>query len=491
MGSKTLIQNCTLFDPETPSASRSGISILIEGDRIRSISEVSIGSVDADAIVDGTNMLVIPGLVNSHTHSAENVLKGRNWGLPLETWLVEMFGTCPEYTPRLVYLSAMIGAIEMLKTGSTAVLDHLWISPGLTGERLDAAMRAYADAGIRAVVAPLIDDTDITVEYGESMGFPLKSTFFGMRHASRPPIEDQVSMLAEFFDKWHGTEGGRLLCFAGPTGIQWCTEKLLTLLHDLTAKYNSRIHIHAVETKVQSLACRWYLGKSGIKWLRDVGVLGPKVSLAHTVWPDEDDIELIAESGAQVVHNPAANLRLGSGLCPVRRLLDAGAIVALGTDGAASSDNQVMFDVIKLTSLIHNVQNPAVDTWVTPKEAVRMATVSGAAVFGLEGELGVLQEGALADIVLLDTSQTTLTPLNNVFAQLGFCETGLSVNTVFVNGKLVVRDRKLLTVDENEILTETRELLKDSVLRTGIISKRELDFAMEQWQSFRDYVVRL
>jgi 5-methylthioadenosine/S-adenosylhomocysteine deaminase len=172
--------------------------------------------------------------------------------------------------------------------------------------------------------------------------------------------------------------------------------------------------------------------------------------LAHSIWIEPEDIELFATSGATPVHNPASNLRLGSGLARVKQFLKAGVNVALGTDGAASNDSQNMFDAVRLAALIHNAAGTDFNDWVTPLQALSMATRNGARAFGIDA--GVLEPGKLADIVLLRRDTPAFTPLNDVFGQLAFCENGSSVDTVIVNGEIVVRNGRLARMDEREVL---------------------------------------
>jgi len=207
-------------------------------------------------------------------------------------------------------------------------------------------------------------------------------------------------------------------------------------------------------------------------------MLGPNLSLAHAIWIEEQDIELFARSGVTAVHNPASNLRLGSGLAPVPQLLAAGAHVALGTDGAASNDGQNMFDAIRLASLVHNPAVRDFQMWVTPAQALRMATREGARAFGFPA--GVLAPDHLADVVLLRRDTPAFTPLNNVLHQLAFCENGSSVDTVIVDGEIVVEGGRLTRMKEEEVLalaTESLERLRPGV-REEMVAAQTMEAAL-------------
>jgi 5-methylthioadenosine/S-adenosylhomocysteine deaminase len=224
------------------------------------------------------------------------------------------------------------------------------------------------------------------------------------------------------------------------------------------------MHIHLAETKAQAVMGKRLYGTSLLQHLASLGVLGPNLSLAHSVWIEPADVELFAKSGATPVHNPASNLRIGSGLAPVRDFLSAGVHVALGTDGAASNDGQNMFDALRLVALIHNQAGTDFNHWVKPSQALAMATRNGARAFGLDA--GELAPGKVADLLLLRRDTAAFTPMNDVMSQLAFCENGSSVDTVIVNGEVVVEDGRLKKLDEKEVLrlaTKARKRLNPAI----------------------------
>jgi 5-methylthioadenosine/S-adenosylhomocysteine deaminase len=449
-----LIEGCAVLDEKQPDGYASKQNMLIEGNRIAKITSDKIPSEGIDQVISGAGRLAIPGFVNAHTHSPENFTKATKEKLPLELWLLDLF-LVSEFSPREVYLAAMLGAMEMLKTGTTAMLDHLWMGGGLTPEGLDAAMQAYADAGIRGGAAPLVEDNDQVVQAAVAA-----------RPALAPLLQDDqdkmsaseyIELLDWFFRKWHRAENGRLLCFAGPSGFQWCSEELLQGSLDVARRHGGGWHMHLLETKVQAMVCFDLYGKSATAAMKERDLLGPQVSLAHCVWLDDADLDMLAETDSRVVHNPASNLRLGSGFSPIIEMLERGIRVALGTDGSASSDNQIMFDAMKLAGLIHNLRSTDRHRWPSSRDIVRMATSNGAAVLGLEDDLGELKPGKLADIVLLDTSTLLFTPFNDAFRHLCYTENGSSVHTVIVDGRVVVEDGQVLTANEESIAEEARE----------------------------------
>jgi len=449
-----LIKGCAVLDDTQPDGYLSSQNVLIEGNRISKITSANISEQGIDRVLEGKDRLAIPGLVNAHTHSLENFSKATKEKVPLELWLLDLF-LLEGFSPREIYLAAMLGAMEMLKTGTTAVLDHLALGNDLTAEALSAAMQAYADSGIRGGVAPLIQDNDQVMQAAVAARPALSPLLEGNEHAMG--AGEYVELLDRFFRKWHRTEGGRLLCFAGPSGFQWCSDELLQGSLDVARRHGGGWHMHLLETKLQAMVCFDLHGKSATAAMKEQGLLGPEVSLAHSVWLDEADLDVLAESNSRVVHNPASNLRIGSGFAPIMEMLERGIKVALGTDGSASSDNQIMFDAMKLAGLIHNLRSTDHHRWPSSRDIVRMATSNGAAALGMEDDLGELRPGKLADIVLLDTSTLLFTPFNDAFRHLSYAENGSSVHTVIVDGRVVVEDGLVLTVDEQSIAEEARE----------------------------------
>jgi cytosine/adenosine deaminase-related metal-dependent hydrolase len=456
---QTLIRGCALLAPDEPGGLRYDQDIVLDGERIVAVGER--GTIDYDPlrlsnIIDGRRRVAVPGMVNAHTHSLENLLKASTPSLPLELWLVPLFGGADGWSPDFVYLSTLLGAVEMLKTGATAVLDHLWTNAGVELSYLDAAMRAYRDAGLRAAVAPSIEDQDLVLEAGAQYGIIFPEHPFTERFTCWPPIEAQLDDLEQWFERWHGAADGRLRCFAGPSGIHWCSPRLLANCLELSQGYQTGLHLHAVETQLQSIVIRRTFGKGGIAYLHEMGVLRPGTSLAHAIWLEEGDLELLAQTGTTVVHNPVSNLRLGSGRFPLTSALEHGVNVALGSDGSASNDNQNMFGTLKLAGLMHNRPDEDYRRWPQPQELLQTAVQGGAAALGQSHELGIIAPGYLADLILLDLEDTSFLPLRDPYLHLVYCEHGNAVDTVIVHGQVVVEHGQVTTIDERALRQEIK-----------------------------------
>lgn len=461
-----LIQGCALLSPYEPGRLLRDQDILLGGGRIAAVGTsgtLDINPLRLDRTLDGEGRVAIPGLVNAHTHSLENLLKATSPSLPLELWLVPLFTErVIEWSPHFVYLSALLGAIEMLKSGTTAVLDHLWTVSGVSSEYLDATMRAYRDAGIRAAVAPSIEDRDLILEAGARHGLIFPSHPFVDRFSCWPTIDAQLAALERFITTWHDSAEGRLRCLPGPSGIHWCSEQLMEDCLQLAERYHTGLHLHAVETEVQAAVIRQMLGQGGIAYLDAMGVLKADTSLAHAIWLEPSDLDLLARSGTTVVHNPVSNLRLGSGHFPLVEALSQGVTVALGSDGSASNDTQNMFGVLKLAGLMHNQPHSDYKDWPQSMEILEAATRGGAAALGMAADLGQIAPGQLADLVLLDLDSAAFFPLRDPYLHLVYCESGSSVDTVIVNGKIVVEHGMVTSVDEQALRQEIREHCRSS-----------------------------
>lgn len=481
-----LIENCSLLDMDAHWGVRSKQHILIDGDTIKSITPDRPALADG-RIIDGSHLLAIPGLINAHTHSPENFTRATSDRLPLEPWLVHLFGMSGSFSKRDHYLVAMLGVIEMLKTGCTAVIDHLSMPPKPSLDAMDGAMEAYRDSGIRAGVAPLVRDNFFDVELGQRRGYQTAETFYARTNDNMPPIPEQMALMDAFFGKWHNQAGGRLRCYTGPSGVQWASVEFLHACLETARKHGGGMHTHLLESRVQDVTIREKYGKTAVALMYDEGALGSDVSLPHSVWLTDKDIQRIADSGAVPVHNPSANLKLGSGLSPIRKLLDAGVVPALGADGAQSSDHQVMFGILHLAALIHNLSYLEPEKWISSREAVRMATEGGAAALMLSGRLGKLAPGYLADITLLDLRSPHLTPFNDAYHHLAFTEPGSSTHTVIINGDIVVDAGVITTFDEAAILEEIREATRHRQHRQPIPA--EVQLAIERFLRFQQDIV--
>ncbi|NJR50330.1 MAG: amidohydrolase [Leptolyngbyaceae cyanobacterium CSU_1_3] len=392
--------------------------------------------------IDGHNKLLLPGFVNAHTHSSEMWQRGIISPLPLELWIAELYDFAP-LDPEQVYLSAVGTAVETLLSGGTSVVDHLVMIPGQELETIAAAVRGYRQVGIRAFVAPLIQDQAL------ASGIPTGGCEQKYESYIRT-TEATLALVEEAVDRFHRPDDGINLLVA-PTGLQLCSDALFEGCIDLSDRYSLCRHAHLLETKAQKLLAQEKYGCSAVEHLQTIGYLGDRTSLAHCVWLDDADIEIMAKTRSTVVHNPLSNLRLGSGIAPILKYRQAGVNVAIGCDGSASNDSQDLLEAIKIGSILHNVTDLDYHHWITPHEAVEMAALGGAKGLNLSDDLGSLTIGKKADLVLYDLMNLSLLPRTD---PIGLLVLGRPVNVVdhaWVNGKMIVKDGEMCNVNVNDL----------------------------------------
>jgi 5-methylthioadenosine/S-adenosylhomocysteine deaminase len=464
---KTLIRNAVVVTMNEHNDVIDSGSVVIDGNRLSYVGPSEwVPQGPFDGTIDAGRMIAMPGLVNAHCHSPANLVRGMMPSKPLEIWRTYYRASLRDMRDEDFYASALLGGMEMLKAGATTVLDHFAGNQACPFMGAGAGILAMRDLGLRHVVALTITDKNYeeTIPLGATDA-KLNDEIARMSANEAKTTKAWLDECEAFIDTFHAPEKLTTAC-PGPSAIQRCTDELLIGAAELARKKNLPIHIHLAETKAQAVMGIPLYGTSLLQHLASIGVLRPNLSLAHSVWIEPADIELFAKSGATPVHNPASNLRIGSGLAPVKQFFSAGVNVALGTDGSASNDGQNMFDALRLAALIHNQAGSDFNRWVTPVQALGMATRNGARAFGLD--VGMLAPGMLADLVLLRRDTPAFTPLNDVMGQLVFCENGSSVDTVIVNGEVVVEAGRPTKVDEQEVLrlaSQARARLDPSIQR--------------------------
>jgi len=435
--------------------------ILIEGDRIAWVGPASGAPATKPAsgieMIDARRRIALPGLVNAHMHSNESFEQGAYDNLPLELWLIHSYPPIDgqRLSEREHYLRTMVCAIESIRSGVTTVQDDLLVV-GTEPEALDGAAKAYRDAGLRAVITVAMWDRpflDCLPFLRELVPGDLAAE---LDRAPPPTAAEQVALFERHYRAWHGT-AGRIGIIPAPSGPQRCSDDLLRGAVELSARYDLPVHTHVLETKTQAVTGQVFYGKTLVEHLDEVGMLTPRFTMNHAIWLTGRDIDLLAERGCSITHNPLSNLKLGSGVCPVRRLIDAGVNVALGTDGTATSDTADIIEAIRAGSLLHKIGTHDTSHWLGAEDVFRLATRGGARSTGLAGEIGAIEAGRKADVILLDADAWGFIPLNDPIRQLAFSITSEAVQTSIIDGRVVMRDRVIATLDEAAIKAEVAE----------------------------------
>lgn len=443
--------------------------VQVEGDRIVAVGTAAAA---ADSVVDGHDRLLMPGLVNAHLHSWEALFKGRYENLPLELWMLLAYPilAVEPLGARLIELRSQLVAIESLRNGVTTLIDDVIEMPTQSMEALEAVFRGYAATGVGACVSgnivnrPYID----TIPYVDEV---MPAELLAEARARKPlTTEEYLSFSEEAIRRFHDPEG-RLRYFLAPSGPQRCTDDLLVASDELARSHDIATHIHVLETKVQAVTGREFYGCTLVERLQGLGVLGPHTAIAHGIWLTASDIATLADCRSSVVHNPISNQKLGAGIAPWRELLDAGVNVALGTDGLCSNDSARMFDVVKSAALLHSVSEPDYTRWPTASEVLWSATRAGARSAMLEHDVGSIEVGKRADLVLLDLGSLNFVPRNDLRNHLVYCENGSSILEVYVAGERVVAGDRCTRIDQEAVIAEFRELADEALARHAGIEK--------------------
>jgi 5-methylthioadenosine/S-adenosylhomocysteine deaminase len=409
-------------------------------------------------VVDATGRALMPGLVNGHNHAQTGLAKGRFDRHNLETYLNAQPGVSGRRTVEDKHLSALIGAAELVRKGCTAGYDMFAEFPLPTAEGVEAVARAYADAGMRAAIAPMTADKSIYEAIpglAEALPEPLRSQALKARYA---PHAETVAICQTIANGWK-FDREKIKPALGPTIPHHCSDEFLVACRDLAKELGVGIQMHVAESKVQAVVGPKIYGESLVAHLAKLQLLNPGFCVAHGVWLSDDDRQRLADAGASISHNPGSNLKLGSGIADMRAMLDRGINVAIGTDGSASSDNLNPFEAMRLASYVSRVKGNPPERWVSAREALYAATEGGARALGFD-KLGRIEKGWKADLVLLDLSALHYIPLNDLVNQIVFAEDGTGVESVMVGGRWVMRERKLLTVDVEALRRKAEEAVE-------------------------------
>jgi 5-methylthioadenosine/S-adenosylhomocysteine deaminase len=442
-----LVHDALVLRPRTFAAEP--LDVLIEGDTIADL--VPRGTVTGEGMerVNAAGRALMPGLVNGHNHAQTHLAKGLFDRFTLETYLNEMPWATGRRTLEDKHLSALIGAAEMLRKGCTAGYDMFAEFPLPTPEGVEAVARAYAQAGMRGAIAPMMADRtfyEAIPGLAEALPEPLRGQALKARHA---PQAESTKACRAILESWK-LDRGLVKPALGPTIPHHCTDEFLVACRDLAREQGLGLQMHVAESKMQAVVARKVYGKTLVAHLHKLGLLDARFCVAHGVWLEEDDRKRLADAGASISHNPGSNLKLGSGMADMRSMLAAGINVAIGSDGTASSDNLNVFEAMRLACYLSRVRGHAPEQWVSAREALFAATEGGAKALGFE-RVGRIEKGWKADLVLLDLTALHYVPLNDLASQIVFGEDGTGVESVMVGGRWALRERRLLSVDLDKL----------------------------------------
>ena len=428
--------------------------IEITNGRIESIAP-SEGREARGPVIEASGRIATPGFVNGHQHSHELFFRGRSERVPLEEWMCSVRPVAPlPLTDEDAELRTRAVAAEALLSGTTTICDDVGIDPASARGQLDAVVRGYASAGIRAHVGPSLFD----VPFARAVPFAeehLPADALAEMDAAAAEGPSPEARLAAFEDFARGLAraGGLVRAIAAPSAPQRCTVPFLAAVRALADRVGLPVMTHVLETRVQAVGAAVAHGRSLVAELAALGFLKPRTSLIHGVWLTPRDMEILAEAGATVQLNPWSNLKLGSGAPDMRGLLDAGVNVSIGSDGCGSVETVRMGPAMAAAAMLSTLRGEP-ERWVSAAEVFTAATLGGARALGREAEIGRLAPGHAADIVLWRTDRAPLMPLNDAMRQIVYADAGAAVNTVLVAGRVAVWEGRLTQVDEAALAEE-------------------------------------
>lgn len=397
--------------------------IAVEGSMIVQVGEIS-ADWQGDRIIDCTNMLAVPGFVNTHTHAAMTLFRSYADDMELMDWLqTKIWPAEGNLVAEDVYWGTLLSIAEMIKSGTTTFSDMYFHMPEVA--------KAVSESGIRAVLAR------------------------GMAGVA-PNGQQALAESEEFFNQYHNSADGRITVMLGPHAPYTCPPDYLKQVVALAKKLGAEIHIHLSETIGEVEECQKQYGKTPIALMKELGVLDCGVLAAHCVHVTAEDIAIMKEANVRVAHNPGSNMKLASGIAPVPQMMAAGLCVGLGTDGAASNNNLDMLEELRLAAMLHKVHT--LDPLVIPaKTAVKMTTCDGAQALGLGKITGRIAPGFKADITLFDMHAPHWYPRNDRVSLLAYSANSGDVHTVMVNGKILLDNKRLTTIDEEQVMYEANK----------------------------------
>ena len=412
-------------------------------------------------IIDAKGKHAIPGLINTHTHLFQGLLKGLGDDRVLVDWFNHMTGpSATHLTEEDCYIAAKLGIVESIKSGATTLLDFMY--PHHKKGLSEPIIKAFLESNIRGVYA---------------RGFIDAGAEYGIPKALVEKADEVLSEVEGLHSKYNGMNNGKLRIWLAPCMIWSQTLEGLMAAKELSRSKHIPISIHVAETDFELKTSLERFGKKDLDFLENLGFLGDDVLAVHCVHLDERDLRILKAYDVKVSHNPVSNMYLSSGVAPVPAMLSHGITVGLATDGPASNNNQNMIASLKFASLLHKVHTGD-PTSITAEKVLEMATLDGAAALGWKDDLGSIEKGKKADLCLLNFENAFTAPVHHPVSALVYSAIGNEVESVLVDGEFVMKDRKLLHMDEGKILEDARRAAENLARRAGTWKFRE-----RKWRS--------
>ncbi len=426
---KILIKHVRCLTMEEPIEIQENINVGIENNAIAFVGEIPKDFV-ADEVIDGKDKLLMPGLVNAHTHIAMSLFRNYAEDVAFWPWLTEKILPLEDYLiPEHVYAGSLLSQAEMIRFGITAFADMYFF--------MNETARATQKSGMRALLA--------------------RSVVSGAEQ------DKKLQESLDLYDDWNGKENGRITVCASPHAIYSCNELYLKEIREEAMKRNMMIHIHLCETTKEVSDCMAEKECSPVAYLERIGMFDLHTMAAHGVYLSEEDMDILKKYDVSIVNNPTSNLKLGNGFAPIHQLLQKDVNVALGTDGSASNNNLNLFEEMHLAGILNKGVHLD-STVVSSKQVVKMATVNGAKAMQLD-KVGKIKKGWKADMILIDLNKPHYFPRFQLIPSLIYSAQASDVDTVIIDGKIVMKNCEILTIDVEKACSECEKMAKDLVQR--------------------------
>lgn len=462
MAGRILVKGGLVYDHDGDVHKPAAADILIENGTITAIGanlppQQTVGA----KVLDASHHIVIPGLINAHYHSHDTLCRGLFEELPLEYWLLYTLPLGGNRSKEEVRLRTLVGALEAMRCGITTLQDMLGLIP-FSEDNIDTVLDAYAEIGERVVFSPMVSDVPAVgmIRNGHLLP-PEIQEMLGTRTLG--PAREQIDFLAAQIRRRPAS--GTLHWACGPFAPQRSSPELLEMCADLAERHDLPIYTHVYETRAQALIAREAYARHGgsfMTYMKSCGMLNRRLNIAHSVWITREEMDMMAAADAGAVLNHNSNLKLKSGIAPILDMREAGMRVGLGCDNCSGSDVQNMFQSMKAYCLLAAVSDPTPGPPLA-REALRNATLGSARSALLDDQLGAIKTGYKADLVLLDLDDTAYLPYNSAARQLVYTETGRSIDHVIIDGRIVIENRKVTTIDEAALRDEVRSLMKSFI----------------------------
>ena len=422
---RTLITNAYVLDMVGDIPNIDKKEILINDNIIEKIDKDIDKNIEIDEKINAKNMLVMPGLINTHTHLAMSIFRGYKTDRKLMDWLEDaIFPVEDKLKPEDIYWNSYLSCLEMIKSGSTTCNDMYF--------GMNKTVEAIRDTGLRAVVAWCIKDDS---------------------------IKDKVEQTREYAKMYNNDENGKIKIYVSADAPHTCNPDTIKLCVDLAKELNTGLHIHLAETIDEETKIKSRYNKRSTEYLNDLEVFDVPVVLAHGIYVSDSDIEILKKIKGGISHNPISNCKLSSGICDVVKLRKNGINIGLGTDGIGSTTTMDMFEEMKTAAYLQKV-NTMEPSSIAAYDILKMATIEGAKVLGLENEIGSLEPGKKADMIFIKTDKLHMCPANDVCANLVYSSNGADVESVMIDGKIIMQNRKMINLDEKEVMRQVKKIAK-------------------------------